>query len=219
MRAASPGSLLPFGSVRGAPDWRRIPWELTYRRGARVASVTRRLIISATHLHCSVIFRGPVHIGPGFSLYIPDSGTLDIGPGVEFRRGFHCEIRGKGRVRIGADSVFTSNALIQCTTSIDIGERCAFGQALLIVDGNHRFRDLSVPMQAQGYDFRPITIGDDVTVTTKCTIVANLGERAVIGANTVVTRDIPPFCVAVGAPARVVEYFGPPELRPPGLEH
>ena len=38
-------------------------------------------------------------------------------------------------------------------------------------------------------------------------------ERAVIGANSVVTRPIPPYCLAVGAPAKVVEYFGPPERR------
>jgi acetyltransferase-like isoleucine patch superfamily enzyme len=50
------------------------------------------------------------------------------------------------------------------------------------------------------------------------TIIADTGERAVIGANTVVSRDIAAFCVAVGTPARVIEYMGPPELRHQGLD-
>jgi acetyltransferase-like isoleucine patch superfamily enzyme len=52
---------------------------------------------------------------------------------------------------------------------------------------------------------------------SKCTIVNSIGDGAVIGANSVVTRPIPAYCLAYGAPARVVEYFGPDELRPEGL--
>ena len=53
-----------------------------------------------------------------------------------------------------------------------------------------------------------MTIGDDAVITTKCTVMADVGQRAFVGANSVVTRPIPPFSVAVGAPARVVETFG-----------
>ncbi|HWC45670.1 MAG TPA: hypothetical protein VG868_06105, partial [Casimicrobiaceae bacterium] len=58
---------------------------------------------------------------------------------------------------------------------------------------------------------------DDVTTTTKCTIIANIGTRTVLGANSVVTRDLPPYCVAGGTPARVLDYFGPPGQEPPEL--
>ncbi len=119
---------------------------------------------------------------------------------------------------IGAGSVFTYSVLIQCSTSIDIGERCMFGQATIVVDGNHRFRDLTMPMLSQGYDFRPITIEDDVTVTTKCTIIADIGTRAFIGAGAVVTKPVPAYTVAIGAPARPVEFFGPPGAEPDGFE-
>ena len=47
-------------------------------------------------------------------------------------------------------------------------------------------------MLEQGYDFRPIRIEDDATITTKCTIIANVGTRAFIGANAVVTRPVAP---------------------------
>jgi acetyltransferase-like isoleucine patch superfamily enzyme len=149
-----------------------------------------------------------VRLGKGFELYIPDHGTLIVGPGVDFRRGFVCEISGNGRIAIGAGSIFTSNALVQCTTSIEIGRRCVFSQSTQLVDGTHNFREPSLSVLDQGYDYRPITIGDDVWVAAKCTIFADIGERSVIGAHSVVSRAIPPRCLALGAPARPVEYFG-----------
>ncbi len=87
----------------------------------------------------------------------------------------------------------------------------------MVVDGNHRFRDLTRPTLAQGYDFRAITIEDDVSVMTKCTVINNVGTRAFIGANSVVTRPIPPYTVAAGVPARIVDYFGPPGEEPTEL--
>ena len=198
-------------------NWRKLPWHLRYRTGVNLATDIRRLLIRVTHLHARVEFRGPVRLGRGFSLDIPDHGTFIVGAGVDFRRNFHCEISGDGHVEIGDGPIFTAETLIQCTTSIIIGKRCAFGQATMIADGNHRYRDPEQHFLEQGYDYQPITVGNDVMVTTKCTIINNVGDRAVIGANSVVSKPIPPYCLAVGAPARVVEYFGPPELRPKDL--
>jgi acetyltransferase-like isoleucine patch superfamily enzyme len=50
-----------------------------------------------------------------------------------------------------------------------------------------------------------VHVGDDVWVASKATVAADVGDRAVIGANSVVTRPIDPFTVAAGAPARVLE--------------
>jgi acetyltransferase-like isoleucine patch superfamily enzyme len=44
--------------------------------------------------------------------------------------------------------------------------------------------------------------------------MADVGERAFVGANSVVTRPVPPFTVAVGAPAKPIEYFGPQDREP-----
>jgi acetyltransferase-like isoleucine patch superfamily enzyme len=119
-------------------------------------------------------------------------------------------------VEIGDGAYFTSDCLIQCSTSIEIGSGVGIGQAVLIVDGRHRFRDPDRHLLGQGYDFTPIRIEDDATIMAKCTIFANVGRRAVVGAHSVVSRDIPPYTLALGAPARVVEYFGPGE-GPPGV--
>lgn len=194
-------------NARVAEDWRRVPWLLRYATGARIATKFRKALILATHQHCVVRFEGPVHLGPGFTLRIPSAGTLIIGPFCEFRDGFVCEIADDGVVNIGAGTRFTASALIQITTSLTIGERCAFGQSVLIVDGAHRYLDPDVHWMEQGYDFAPITIGDGAFVSDKCTVRSDIGERAVIASHSVVNRPIPPYSVAAGVPARVVRTF------------
>jgi acetyltransferase-like isoleucine patch superfamily enzyme len=189
-----------------------------YVGGPRLMSRLRKRWVVLRHPWADISFTEPVYLGPRFSLHMPHGGTFRVGPGVEFRRGFRAEIGPDARIEIGAGSVFTYDVLMQCSTSIVVGERCMFGQATIVIDGNHRFRDLDRPMLAQGYDFTPITIADDATVTTKCTIIADLGERAFIGANSVVTRPVPPFCVAAGIPARLLDYFGPPGGEPAELD-
>jgi acetyltransferase-like isoleucine patch superfamily enzyme len=149
---------------------------------------------------------------------MPFGGTFVTGDRVEFRRGFRAELGGlDSRIEFGADCVCTYDVLMQCTTSIEIGNRCQFGQATIVLDGNHRFRDLDRPMLEQGYDFTPIRIADDATITSKCTIIADVGTRAFVGANAVVTRPIPPYTVSAGVPARPIEYFGPPDGTPTGV--
>jgi acetyltransferase-like isoleucine patch superfamily enzyme len=158
-----------------------------------------------------------VYVGPGFSLDIPGNGTFIAGPDCEFRRGFRAELAGTGRIAFGAGCHCTYNVLMQCTTSIDIGDRVMLGQNTFIADGNHKFRELDKPMLAQGYEYRPVRLANDSVVTSKCTILADLGERAWIGANAVVTKPIPAFTVAVGSPALPIDYFGPPGAEPPEL--
>lgn len=148
--------------------------------------------------HADIQFQGPVYLGPGFSLHMPDGGTFIVGPAVEFRRGFRAEIGPRGRLTIGGGSHLTFDVLMQCQTRIEIGERAMFGQATVVTDG--------------------VRIDDDATITTKCTITSDVGRRAFIGANSVVSDPIPAYCVAVGAPAQVVDYFGPPGQEPPGWE-
>jgi acetyltransferase-like isoleucine patch superfamily enzyme len=179
-------------------------------------SAVRKRLVLLRNPYATIVFANPVYLGPGFSVDIPDGGTLVVGPGVEFRRGFRLEIAGDGRVTIGAGSTFTYYVVIQCSTSIEIGERVMFGQSTIVVDGQHRFRDLDRPMLEQGYDFKRIRIEDDATITTKCTIMDSIGTRAFIGANSVVSRPVPPYTVNVGAPARVIDYFGPPGMEPAG---
>lgn len=193
---------------------RRLPWRLRYELAASAGSELRRLAVLATHRHCRVEFRGPVRLGPGFTLRIPDAGTLIVGHGVELRRGFVCEISGDGQVVIGDGCTFTYDTVIQCSTSIEIGRGSVFAQSVLLVDGNHRYGDAARSSLDQGYDYRPLRIGDRVMVMAKCTVFADVGDGTFVGANSVVSRPLPPHCLAVGAPARPVRHFDRPPPAP-----
>jgi acetyltransferase-like isoleucine patch superfamily enzyme len=194
---------------------RYAPRKVGYEWGPPLMSELRKRWVLFRHPHANIVFEGPVYLGPGFSLHIPDEGNFIVGAGVEFRRGFRAEIYDGGTIRIGDGSYLTYDVIISCATTIDIGKRVGLAQSTFIADGNHRYRDMDVPFLAQGYDFRPIRIDDDAQIHSKCTIVNNIGTRAVIGANAVVSRPIPAYCLAAGVPARVIGYFGPAGEEPP----
>jgi acetyltransferase-like isoleucine patch superfamily enzyme len=208
--------LLTPAGARALINWLAM-W-FGYKRGPRVASWLRQRWVILRHPQATIRFGRDTYLGPRFSLFIPENGSFIVGDGVEFRRDFRAEVSGMGRIIIGDGTRFTYSVLMQCSTTIDIGERCMFGQSTIVLDGQHRFRDLTRPMLEQGYDFAPLRIEDDAVITTKCTIMADVGRRAFIGANSVVTKAVPAFTVAVGAPARPIEYFGPPDEEPEGLE-
>lgn len=165
----------------------------------------------------TIQFEEPVYLGPGFSLHMPSGGTFIAGPAVEFRLRFRAELGPNARVTIGEGSHLTQDVVISCDTSIEIGKRCALAQGTFVVDGNHRYRDPGLPFLAQGYDYRAIKIEDDVLVHAKCTIVNSIGKKSVIGANAVVIRPVPAYCLAAGVPAKVIDYFGPSGGEPSEL--
>jgi acetyltransferase-like isoleucine patch superfamily enzyme len=208
----SRAELLTPSGVRALLRW--LPIWIGYRRGPRLMSWARQRWVILRHPQADIRFGRNVYLGPRFSLFIPEEGGFIVGDGVEFRRDFRAEVSGSGRVTIGSGSVFTYSVVIQCTTTIDIGERCMFGQSTMLLDGQHRFRDLSRPMLEQGYDFNPLRIEDDAVISTKCTVMSDVGTRAFVGAGAVVTRPVPAYTVAVGAPARAIDYFGPPGEEP-----
>lgn len=179
-------------------------------------SALRRRWVLIRHWHADVRIDPSSYLGPGFSLDIPGGGTFVCGPHCEFRRNFRAEISNGGRIVIGAGCFFTYDVVLQCSTSIEIGDQVGLGQAAIVLDASHHFRDTTKGVRSQGYDRHPIKIGSHAFIPSKCTVLADVGERAMIGANAVVTRPIPPYTVAVGIPAKVVDYFGPPGMEPEG---
>lgn len=190
-------------------DLARLPWQLRYEAWRGLRSTIRRVNVRLSHRHCAISFGPGCYLGPGFELDIPGRATLRVGANVTFRRGFTCQIREGGRVTIGDDCIFGWDQVIQCSTSVDIRAGSLIGSHVVIADGNHRYKDPTRPLNHHGYDFRPITIGPEAMVGNAATITNSVGERTFVGANSVVTRPIPAYCTAVGAPARVIDRFGP----------
>lgn len=121
-----------------------------------------------------------------------------------------------GKIEIGEGSTVSMFSRIGCIGYIKIGEYVEMGPNCFIADFNHEYRDISLPIKKQGNNFKQkddnlpnISIGDGSWLGTHVVIAGNIniGKHVVIGANSVVTKDIPDYCVAVGSPCRVIKRY------------
>lgn len=88
-----------------------------------------------------------------------------------------------------------------------IGSDVMMGPDCVIYTRNHRFDRLDIPMREQGYGpVEPVVIGDDCWIGGRVTILpgVHIGNGAVIAAGAVVTKDVPPFAVVGGVPAKII---------------
>ncbi len=143
-----------------------------------------------------------VRLGRGFRCYIGPQGHARIGDHVEFDIGATLEVR--GQLSVGNDTFFGHRCTIAVSQRVHIGAGCMVGEMVSIRDHDHEFRG-PLPLRHQGMRLSDVLVGDNVWIGSKVTVVrgATVGDRAVIGANAVVTGDIPAHSVAVGLPARV----------------
>ena len=90
---------------------------------------------------------------------------------------------------------------------VKIGNNVRIASHCMILGGNHRFDDTTKPICKQGLIRRDIVIEDDVWVAGRVNIVAGvtIGHGSVIAAGAVVTKDVPPYSVVAGVPARVIK--------------
>jgi acetyltransferase-like isoleucine patch superfamily enzyme len=97
---------------------------------------------------------------------------------------------------------------------IKIGKNCLIAAHVGIFANDHVFDDPTQTIEDQGITRKGITIGDDCWLGHAVTILdgVTIGEGSVIGAGAVVSKDIPPYSVAVGVPAKVVKSRKPKEL-------
>ena len=111
---------------------------------------------------------------------------------------------GRG-VTLGDRSGIGINASIGEQTHI--GSDVMMGPDCVIYTRNHRFDRLDIPMREQGYGpVEPVVIGDDCWIGGRVTILpgVHIGNGAVIAAGAVVTKDVPPYAVVGGVPAKII---------------
>jgi acetyltransferase-like isoleucine patch superfamily enzyme len=158
--------------------------------------------------------RWPVH---GNVLEALRDGRLEIGEHTLLEPGVWLTTSETGRIRIGSGSFLNLGVMVAADDLVEIGDHCMFANGCFITDANHRFDDLSRPVTWQGFTSKgPTRVGDNVWCGAHVVITSGvtIGERCVIGANSVVTQDLPPYSIVAGAPARVLRRFGPEAEAP-----
>jgi acetyltransferase-like isoleucine patch superfamily enzyme len=148
--------------------------------------------------------RWPVH---GNVLEMLTEGRLELGEHVVLEPNVWLTGGDAGRIRIGGGTFLNLGVQIAAVELVEIGEHCMFANGCFVTDGNHRFDDPARPVPWQGFTSKgPTRIRDNVWCGANVVITSGvtIGRRCVIGANSVVTTDLPPFSIAAGSPARVL---------------
>lgn len=153
--------------------------------------------------------RWPVH---GNVLEAFEEGRLQIGEHTLLEPGVWITAPGDARVVIGDGCFLNLGVMVAAQQLVEIGDHCMFANGCFVTDGNHRFDDPDLPVPYQGFTSKgPTRIGDNVWCGANVVITSGvtIGRRCVIGANSVVTTDLPDHTIAAGAPAkplRRIEY-------------
>lgn len=116
---------------------------------------------------------------------------------------------GECRLEIGKGSVIGNYNHIYATRRITIGNHVLIADKVYISDNLHSYGDIHVPIMHQPVkQLKEVHIGNGSWLGEHvCILGAKIGRNCVIGANAVVTRDIPDYCVATGVPARIIKRY------------
>ncbi len=193
-------------------------WAQKWRWYERNSLPWNRARIHLEFMRREAFVRWPVH---GNVLEALREGRLEIGPHALLEPGVWLTAPGSARIRIGAGTFLNLGVMVAALDLVDIGNHCMFANGCFITDASHRFDDAVRPVPWQGFTTKgPTRIGDNVWCGANVVVTSGvtIGERCVIGANSVVTADIPAFSIAAGVPARVLRTIDYPVAQEAGGE-
>jgi acetyltransferase-like isoleucine patch superfamily enzyme len=158
---------------------------------------------SSIHIGNGVfIFRGVRIDGRGHQ-----NNRITINDGVAIERNVSIGCVDDTHIDIGQETFLGPGVCIAGPGDIKIGKRCLIAANTGIYANNHNFANSLEPIKYQGISCKGIVIEDDCWIGHGAVILdgVTVGEGSVIGAGAVVTKNIPPYSVAVGIPAQVIK--------------
>ena len=148
---------------------------------------------------------GPVFFGKGLELQIAKRGTIRFGRFVWIgdRTKIRCH---EGEVIVGQKSVLGQECTISAYRHVRIGEQCVIADRAMFIDFDHGVVEVERPIRLQGIYKRDVDVGSNVWVGYGACVLrgVRVGDNAVIGTNSVLTKDIPANAVVGGVPARLL---------------
>jgi acetyltransferase-like isoleucine patch superfamily enzyme len=159
------------------------------------------------------------------------SGMLFLGRRLELQIGRRGEIRfgrfvwigdgtkircHEGVVEIGDKTVLGQECTISAYQRVRIGEQCVIADRAMFIDFDHGVIEVERPIRQQGIYKRDVIVGSNVWIGYNACLLrgVRVGDNAIIGSNSVVTKDVPANAVVGGVPAKVIRMReAPSELR------
>jgi acetyltransferase-like isoleucine patch superfamily enzyme len=136
---------------------------------------------------------------------------VTLAPGAQLVLGDGCRLGERtrivvnhGRVEIGAGAVLGPRCTIVAHAGVTIGAGAHLDEGAVIVDFDHVFDDVEIPIRAQPLRATAVAIGDGARIGLGASVLrgVSVGAGATVGPHAVVTRDVPPRVSVGGVPAR-----------------
>ena len=187
-------------------------WSMQPRATSRMVALVSKIVDFGHILNAQLSLRGrartPFSVRLRGRVQLSGGGEVVLGEGVSLN-GTVVPVElvtyTSGRIEIGNHTFVNYGSSIAARASVKIGSHCLLGHYTFVMDNDqHDVVKHSVLPQSD-----PVIIEDHVWIGSKVVVLpgVRIGTRAVIGAGSIVTKDIPPRCVAAGNPARVLRYF------------
>jgi acetyltransferase-like isoleucine patch superfamily enzyme len=155
---------------------------------------------------------GLVFFGRQLELEIGARGRVDFGRFVWI--GDKTKIRcHEGLVEIGDKTVMGQECTISAYQRVRIGEQCVIADRAMFIDFDHGVVEVERPIRLQGIYKRDVEVGSNVWIGYGACILrgVSVGDNAIVGTNSVVTKDVPANAVVAGIPARIIRMRDAPE--------
>ncbi len=148
---------------------------------------------------------GICFICPGVKFEIGPNAKLHIGRWAWI--GHDSKIRvHEGEVRIGAKTVMGQECTISAYQHVEIGRECIVADRVMLIDFDHGVVEVERPIRLQGIYKRDVKVGSNVWMGYGACILrgVSVGDNAIVGTNSVVTKDVPANAVVGGVPAKLI---------------
>jgi len=148
---------------------------------------------------------GLVFFGRGLELQVARNAQIEFGRFVWL--GDDTKVRcHEGKVEIGAKSVLGQECTISAYKHVRIGEQCVIADRAMFIDFDHGVVEVERPIRSQGIYTRDVEVGSNVWIGYGACILrgVSVGDNAIVGTNSVVTKDVPANAVVAGIPARII---------------
>jgi galactoside O-acetyltransferase len=113
---------------------------------------------------------------------------------------------GEGEILIGDGVHIARDVVLSSAYQLVVGNHVTFGPRSMVMDNNHNFDAPKISVMEQGLSGAPVYIGDYVWIGAHAIVLpgVSVGEGAIIGAGAVVTKNVAPYAIVGGVPAKVI---------------
>ncbi len=155
---------------------------------------------------------GLCFICPGVKFEIGREAKIVLGRWSWIGQGSKVRVH-EGQVKIGAKSVLGQECTISAYQRIEIGRECIVADRVMLIDFDHGMVEVERPIRLQGIYKRNVRLGHNVWVGYGACVLrgVSIGDNAVVGTSSVVTRDVPANAVVGGVPARLIRMRKEPQ--------